>query len=97
LTIYVYGGKNGTFSLYEDENLNYNYEKGAFSTIEFSYNDKTKMLNIGDIKGSFNGMLKERNINIILVDLNHPVGIDATSKDFKSVKYTGTNTNIKLN
>jgi len=97
LTIYVYGGKNGTFSLYEDENLNYNYEKGAFSTIEFSYNDSTKTVSIGSIKGSFNGMIKERNINIILVDLNHPVGIDATSKDFKSVKYTGINASIKLN
>ena len=97
LTIYVYAGKNGSFSLYEDENLNYNYEKGAFSTIGFSYNDSTKTLSIGNRKGSFNGMIKERNFNIILVDSNHSIGIDGTSNNIKTIKYTGKNTNIKLN
>ncbi|MBO9661027.1 MAG: DUF5110 domain-containing protein, partial [Chitinophagaceae bacterium] len=42
LIIYVYAGGNGTFELYEDEGLNYNYEKGAFSKIPFSYDDATR-------------------------------------------------------
>lgn len=39
LKLYVYAGKNGKFTLYEDENVNYNYEKGAYSTISFSWID----------------------------------------------------------
>jgi alpha-D-xyloside xylohydrolase len=33
LEIRVYEGADGEFVLYEDENDNYNYEKGAYSTI----------------------------------------------------------------
>jgi len=97
LTIFVYGGKNGSFKLYEDENVNYNYEKGAYSTIEFTYNDLNKTLSIGNRNGSFKGMIKERNFNIIHVDSNHLIGIDGTSKNIKTIKYSGKNTNIKLN
>jgi alpha-D-xyloside xylohydrolase len=39
LEILVYEGANGEFTLYEDENDNYNYEKGAYTTITFSWND----------------------------------------------------------
>jgi len=36
--------------LYEDENTNYNYEKGAFSTIDFTYNGTSKIFSIGNRK-----------------------------------------------
>ena len=96
ITLYVYAGKNGSFSLYEDENLNYNYEKGAYSTIEFSYNDKLKTLSIENIKGNFNGMIKERNFNVVLVDSKNAFGIDETAKNTKSVHYTGNKITISL-
>jgi len=95
LTIYVYAGKNGTFSLYEDENVNYNYEKGAYSTIEFNYNDKDKTIIIANWKGKFKGMIKERNFKFILVDKSNPIGIDEL-KEGKMIKYSGIRTEIKL-
>jgi alpha-D-xyloside xylohydrolase len=42
LTVYIYSGKDGEFTLYEDEGTNYNYEKGSFSTIRFSFNEVKK-------------------------------------------------------
>jgi len=96
LTVYVYAGKNGSFTLYEDENLNYNYEKGNYSTIEFSYNDNDKTLNIANRKGNFTGMIKERKMNFILVDPSNPIGIDSTSKNFKSIHYTGSEMSVSL-
>ncbi|MBB3188768.1 glycoside hydrolase family 31 protein [Microbacter margulisiae] len=68
LEIRVYAGCNGLFSLYEDEGINYNYEKGDYSNIPFRYNDKTKTLSIGDRIGNFNGMLKNRIFKIVLID-----------------------------
>ena len=41
ITLYVYAGKDAEFTMYEDEGVNYNYEKGAFSTIQFKYNEQT--------------------------------------------------------
>ena len=67
LEIRVYPGANGEFTLYEDENDNYNYEKGIFSTITFSWDDAKKVLTINDRKGTFPGMLTERKFNIIKV------------------------------
>jgi alpha-D-xyloside xylohydrolase len=96
LTIYVYAGKNGSFTLYEDENVNYNYEKEAYATIEFSYNDQDKTLSIANRKGNFNGMVKERNFQVVLVDSSNPVALDNTPKEMKTVHYNGAKTTISL-
>jgi alpha-D-xyloside xylohydrolase len=61
LEIRIYPGANGKFVLYEDENDNYNYERGIYSTITFDWDDKKKTLTISDRNGSFPGMLTERN------------------------------------
>lgn len=53
LEIKVYPGCNGEFTLYEDENDNYNYEKGMYSTITMKWNDRTRMLTIENRKGEF--------------------------------------------
>lgn len=96
LTIYVYAGKNGVFTLYEDENTNYNYEKGAFSTIEFTYNDKTKILDIAKRQGEFKGMMKDRNFQIVLVQPTNSKGIDGNQSGAKAVHYTGDKMSVRL-
>jgi len=96
LTIFVYAGKDGTFTLYEDENVNYNYEKGSFSTIQFSYNNTDKSLSISNRKGNFTGMVKERNFHFVLIEQNKPVGIDTNLKDLKSIHYAGNKISIIL-
>ena len=95
-TIYVYAGKDGAFTLYEDENTNYNYEKGAFSTIEFTYNDKTKILDIAKRQGEFKGMVKDRNFQIVLVQPTHSIGIDGIPTGAKAVHYTGDKISVQL-
>jgi alpha-D-xyloside xylohydrolase len=66
LDIKIYPGADAEFVLYEDENDNYNYEKGAFSTIRFQWNEDKKTLTISERRGNFNGMLKKRNFRITL-------------------------------
>jgi len=58
--IRVYPGADATFTLYEDEGENCNYENGAFATIPIHWNDKAHTLLIGERKGSYPGMLKSR-------------------------------------
>lgn len=60
ITLQVYAGQDGAFTLYEDEGTNYNYEKGAFSTIKFHYAQKEQILTIDARQGNFPGMLNER-------------------------------------
>ena len=88
LEIRVYAGANGTFCLYEDEFHNYNYENGACSTIEFSYNGKNS-LTIGARQGSFPGMIQDRKFRIILIK-------DGKKTESKTVTYTGKKISITL-
>ena len=89
LELRIYRGANGNFNLYEDENDNYNYEKGVYSTIAFNWDDATKTLTIGARKGEFPGMLKTRTIKVVLVDETHGNGIDIPTKFDKVITYNG--------
>lgn len=66
LEIHVYSGADGNFVLYEDEGNNYNYENGAYTTIEFLWKNETKELTIGQRQGSYKGMESERLIKIVV-------------------------------
>lgn len=68
LTVLLYPGKDGSFTLYEDEGDGYGYQDGAFSTITFKWNDKSGTLEIGKRKGEFPGMLPSRKFRIVPVN-----------------------------
>lgn len=94
LEIAVYPGADGDFTLYEDENDNYNYEKGKYSEIKFHWDDKKRKLSILDRTGTFDGMLNDRNFKIVLAPDNQSQ-FDH-SKVAKSVTYSGKALNISL-
>ncbi|AKD05447.1 alpha-xylosidase [Pontibacter korlensis] len=96
ITLYVYGGKDGKFELYEDENTNYNYENGKFATIPITYNEASKTLTIGKRQGEFDGMLKKRAFNVVFVDRNNPKALQFDAKPVRTVKYTGKAKTVKL-
>lgn len=96
LEIRIYPGANGKFVLYEDENDNYNYEKGIYSTITFNWDDAKKTLIISDRNGSFPGMLNERKFNLVLVGANKGVGENLTVQPDKQIIYTGKKLAVKL-
>jgi len=97
IDLYVYAGKDGSYTLYEDEGTNYNYEKGKYATIDFQYNDAQKTLTVGARKGSFDGMLQKRRFNVVLVQAqkNQGVSLDKAPKG-KMVKYAGQTVTVKL-
>jgi alpha-D-xyloside xylohydrolase len=84
LELRVYPGADGRFVLYEDEGDNYNYEKGAYSTITLQWNDKKHTLTIGARKGEYPGMLQSRAFTVVWPD--------GTSN---TVNYQGQEINIK--
>ena len=97
IDLYVYAGKDGSYTLYEDEGTNYNYEKGKYATIDFQYDDAQKTLTIGARKGSFDGMLQKRRFNVVLVSGDNQQGISlAKAPKGKKVKYAGQAVTVKL-
>jgi alpha-D-xyloside xylohydrolase len=90
----VYAGADGHFTLYEDENDTYNYEKGAFATIAFAWDDSSHTLTIGERKGRFPGMLEKRTFHVVFVGDGHGNGIDPTTTADKMVEYTGQQVSV---
>jgi alpha-D-xyloside xylohydrolase len=86
----VYGGANGSFTLYEDEGNNYNYESGAYATIPLTYNDATGKITIGTRSGSFTGMLTNRVFTVVFVSSGHGVDEPKTASPDCIVNYNGT-------
>lgn len=84
ITINVYPGADCEFTIYEDEGDNYNYEKGAFSTIPLSWNDKKNTLTIGQREGSYEGMAAQSTI------------IVKTPEGEKTITYKGKKVSVKL-
>lgn len=87
LTIYVYGGKDGSFTLYEDEGSSYDYEKGNYSLIPFTYNDKKRTLTVGERKGEYNGLIKDRTIRIVYITKQKADSPDTTAG--QKINYSG--------
>jgi alpha-D-xyloside xylohydrolase len=85
LELRIYPGADGSFTLYEDEGDSYNYEKGAYSVILFSWNEKTRTLTIGDRQGSYPGMLQNRLFTVVLPDGKQ-----------QTVRYDGTKQTVRL-
>lgn len=98
ITLYVYGGADGSFRLYEDEGTNYNYEKSRYTTIDFSFDNASRTLTISGRKGSFKGMLQSRRFNIVLKDRAAKLtkDLDPDSQKGTMVEYSGKAVTVKL-
>jgi alpha-D-xyloside xylohydrolase len=95
-TLYVYAGADGEFTLYEDEGTTFAYEKGGFTQISIRWEDSTKTLTIGKRTGAYDGMLRDRTFQVVLVSKAHPAGISLTPTPLKSAHYTGAEISVKL-
>ncbi len=96
ITLYVYEGADGEFTLYEDEGTNFNYERGDFSRIPIRWDDKTHTLMLGERSGAFSGMLRNRSFRVVLVSRAHPARFPFRPVAFRSVEYTGAAVDVKL-
>jgi alpha-D-xyloside xylohydrolase len=94
IEVRVYRGADGDFTIYEDENDTYNYEKGAYSTIPLHWDDSKQALTIGDRHGQFPGMLESRTFRVTFVGENHGVGVDVTVNPDTLVTYAGKTTTV---
>jgi len=89
LEIRVYTGADGTFTLYEDRGDGYEYEKGQYTLIPFTWNEASRTLTIGQRKGTFSTMLDRRKFHIAVVE-------NGTMQTAKTVDYTGKEQEVSL-
>jgi alpha-D-xyloside xylohydrolase len=97
ITLYVYAGADGAFTLYEDQGLTYDYQQGAFSEIPLRWTDSTHTLSIGARQGTFSGILSSRSLQVVVVSATKAVGFSFTPTADKTVTYTGAAQDVAFN
>lgn len=95
VTLYVYTGSDASFTLYDDEGTNYNYENGKYAAISISYREMTGELILGERKGKYDGMLKERTFHVKWITPGKPKGYFPEDKPDATLIYSGQQTQIK--
>lgn len=95
VTLYVFTGANASTDVYNDEAVNYNYQKGQFEKIKVSYDEASKTLTIGAREGSYPGMLQKRTFEIVWIDKDNPSGIGLTANPDQVITYTGDVVTVK--
>jgi alpha-D-xyloside xylohydrolase len=95
LEIRIYPGADGSFTLYDDDNETYAYERGESSRIRLEWNDRTGVLSIGAREGSYPGMVRERRFNLVLVKPGSGGGIGSMATT-QAVRYDGKAVSVTL-
>ncbi|HEX5168162.1 MAG TPA: TIM-barrel domain-containing protein [Cyclobacteriaceae bacterium] len=96
IALYVYEGRDASFTLYEDENVNYNYEQGNYAQIPIHYNEATRTVTIEKRNGAFPGMLTKRTFQIVSVSASHPVGLGLSAQPGQVIDYSGDPISVNL-
>jgi len=92
----IYPGANGSFTLYEDEGDNYDYEKGIYATIPMKWDDAKRILTIGLRDGEFPGMLKTRAFRVVWVRDGIGIGPASSATVNALVQYDGHSIDVRM-
>lgn len=92
----IYTGNSGSFTLYEDEGDNYNYESGAYSKIKLDWDDESACLTIHEREGSYTGMPARRIFHVVLAAEGHGAGLMPCTEPDADVEYTGEKVTVSL-
>jgi hypothetical protein len=96
LEVRIYKGSSGSCVIYQDENDNYNYEKGLFTTFAINWDNINNTLILEDQKGSFPGAPSTKTIKIVLVDENRVLTEQPVDLPDKTIEYTGREMSYKF-
>ena len=92
----IYSGADGSFTLYNDEGENYDYEHGARAITTISWSDANRTLTFGARQGSYPGMPAQEMFHIVMVSAQHGVGEPVSTAADRTVTYTGAELKVQI-
>jgi alpha-D-xyloside xylohydrolase len=92
----IYSGADASFTLYEDEGDNLNYEMGSYAVIPIHWDEASKTLILGRRRGGFPGMLKERTFQVVRVEKGRGTGVELTMPPDRTVRYNGAELRVSM-
>lgn len=96
LTLHLFTGADGHFTLYEDDGLTFDYEKGSFAQIPLTWNEAAHTLTIGARQGRFPTMQTARDFNLVLTTPSQPTPFSLAPQPLRTIHYDGTAVTLHL-
>jgi alpha-D-xyloside xylohydrolase len=97
VTLNVYTGADGSFSLYEDDGVSRQYLHGQYSRIPLRWDESTKTLTIDAREGEgYPGMAGTRVINIRWMKPDQPRALAFDARPDATVTYAGTAMSVRM-
>ena len=96
LTLNVYTGADGSFSLYEDDGLSRQYLHGKYSRIPLSWDESTKTLTVGAREGTYPGMAGTRSIRVRWMKPGVPRALAFDAKTDTTISYDGKPQSVRM-
>jgi alpha-D-xyloside xylohydrolase len=92
----IYPGADARFTVYEDDNETYDYEKGRYCAYDLVWNDKARTLTVGARHGSFAGCVVKRQLNVVLAGSAGATGGIEPARLTRQVSYSGRAIVVRL-
>jgi alpha-D-xyloside xylohydrolase len=97
VTLNVYTGSDGRFSLYEDDGTSRQYLHGEYSRIPLRWDERRKTLTIGAREGNgYPGMAGTRVINVRWTRPGTPRELDLDGRTDATVTYDGKPLSVRM-
>jgi alpha-D-xyloside xylohydrolase len=96
LTLLVYTGADGNFSLYEDDGVSLGYLDGAWSRIPISWSEDSRTLTIGKREANFAGMVAKRVIHVRCMRPDRPRPLELDREGDVVIRYDGRPQRLRL-
>jgi alpha-D-xyloside xylohydrolase len=91
----IYPGADASFTVYEDEGDNYNYEQGASASYTMMWNNLSRTFTLSRRTGSYPGIVTSRKLRLVVVDEQTGIGVAETNNAIE-VTYNGEEIAVKL-
>ncbi|HOK75177.1 MAG: TIM-barrel domain-containing protein [Bacteroidales bacterium] len=95
IDIYVYTGDDANFSLYFDDGVTYQYEKGKYLRIPLTYSEQNQTLTIGKAVGNMGEFFDHLPLRIILITPTSPKAL-LNNTNYQAIDYTGSEVTVKF-
>ena len=92
----IYPGRDGAFTLYEDDGASYAYEQGEFSELPMTWNEEARTLTFHARRGSDRVVRPEQRFRVVLVGSGRGAGGGETRRADRTVRYRGAELRVRL-
>ncbi len=96
IVLHVFTGKDGSFTMFEDDGLSQNYLKGQSAQIPMTWNEATKTLSVGARQGNFPGMVARRAVSVRFHTPGRAVAPDFADNAATTFVYDGRAVTVPL-